>query len=411
MSRQSRSQQLARVRSLRSAAAAESAQRRAREAAGLAGNTTQGDRPRVFADLRGSIRPGSSVPNPGVIPNDPESLQRAYGVIDPPKLLEEANEAVGVGEQSQINKKEPLKLRDLRTKFGDRVVNDKYLRYPKEYMDGTQDYIKFDIVKYERDKAGTFDNQSRRTPKGGLSGGPKLNTEILRTITLPVPSQLSDSNSVEYGRGNLNFLAEFGLQTGVDIMDAENFEQVYQKFLNAGEGALNLLGDNANLVKNYFATQAVNAFGANLDLSQLLARSSGTVINPNMEMLFNSPTMRQFKFSFKFTPRFETEGEEVRKIIRSFKYHSSPKGIGQDFLKTPDIFQISYLGERGQRHKFLNRFKLCALTNMSVNYTADGTYATYDNETPVSMIMDLNFQELTPIYAEDYEGDVGGVGY
>ena len=47
---------------------------------------------------------------------------------------------------------------------------------------------------------------------------------------------------------------------------------------------------------------------------------------------------------------------------------------------------------------------------MSVNYTADGVYATYDNETPVSMIMTLNFQELTPIYAEDYK-DTLGVGY
>ena len=40
---------------------------------------------------------------------------------------------------------------------------------------------------------------------------------------------------------------------------------------------------------------------------------------------------------------------------------------------------------------------------MTVNYTGDGVYATYDNGTPVSMIMTLNFQELTPVYAEDYE--------
>ena len=30
--------------------------------------------------------------------------------------------------------------------------------------------------------------------------------------------------------------------------------------------------------------------------------------------------------------------------------------------------------------------------NISVNYTGEGTYATYDDGTPVSMIMDLTFQ-------------------
>jgi len=64
-----------------------------------------------------------------------------------------------------------------------------------------------------------------------------------------------------------------------------------------------------------------------------------------------------------------------------------------------------------QEHKFLNKFKLCALTDMSVNYTGEGNYATYDEGAPVSMIMDLSFTEMSPIYAEDYKEDVGGVGY
>ena len=44
-----------------------------------------------------------------------------------------------------------------------------------------------------------------------------------------------------------------------------------------------------------------------------------------------------------------------------------------------------------------------------INYTGDGVYATYDNGTPVSMIMTLNFQELTPVYAEDYENTEGEI--
>ena len=51
---------------------------------------------------------------------------------------------------------------------------------------------------------------------------------------------------------------------------------------------------------------------------------------------------------------------------------------------------------------------------MSVNYTGEGTYATYDDGTPVSMIMDLSFKELTPIYDIDYDDELwkrNGVGF
>jgi len=67
-----------------------------------------------------------------------------------------------------------------------------------------------------------------------------------------------------------------------------------------------------------------------------------------------------------------------------------------------------------QEHSFLNKFKLCALTNMSVNYTGDGVHATYYDGTPISMQMDLSFSELTPIYNEDYDeydSKEEGVGY
>jgi hypothetical protein len=57
-----------------------------------------------------------------------------------------------------------------------------------------------------------------------------------------------------------------------------------------------------------------------------------------------------------------------------------------------------------QKHPFLHTFKQCALTDMSVNYTGEGVYATYGGTTPqgggtpVSMVIELGFKELEPIY-------------
>lgn len=276
-------------------------------------------------------------------------------------------------------------------KFTPATKLPKSLRYPYERVDNTQDYIQFSIYEYKR---------------AGITGGP-LKTDSLGSITLPVPSQVMDTNAANYGSSSLNNM-------GVGALDSA------QKFIKGNvEGGVDATKGvieetlGSGLSDKYFASQAISALGVNISMDQLLARTEGNIINPNMELLFSGPSLRQFKFSFKFTPRFDQESNEVKMIIKAFKKNMSPRGGGM-FLKTPNIFGIRYLGNGGKDHQFLNKFKLCALTNMSVNYTADGVHATYSDETPVAMIMDLSFQELTPVYNEDYDYDEkmqGGVGF
>ena len=307
---------------------------------------------------------------------------------------------VGAVESQEINKPiDTLPTGVAASKFEGKSTNN--LRYPLASMGANQDYIQFGVIEYRRQ---------------GLTGGPvgtnqtfeenQLAKRILGTVTLPIPSTIGDNNVQNYGPGNLNFLQE----QGIGIADA-GIEGDLQRATTEAQNMLNSLVSESGrgLAKSFFANQAIGAFGGNIDLNQLLARDRGVIINPNMELLFTGPGLRNFTFQFKMTPRSQPEGEAIRQIIRVFKRHSAPKGRGGNFLKTPDIFQIRYL--TGQKnHPFLNRFKLCALANMQVNYTGDGVYATYDNGTPVSMIMTLNFQELTPVYAEDYE-NTEGVGY
>ena len=276
-------------------------------------------------------------------------------------------------------------------KFTPATKLPKSLRYPYERVDNTQDYIQFSIYEYKR---------------AGITGG-VLKTDSLGSITLPVPSQVGDTNAANYGSSSLNNMAAGALDTAQNFIGGNveggvsATENVIRETLGSG------------MAEKYFASQAISALGANISMDQLLARTEGNILNPNMELLFSGPSLRQFKFSFKFTPRFDQESNEVKMIIKAFKKNMSPRGGGM-FLKTPNIFGIRYLGNGGRDHQFLNKFKLCALTNMSVNYTADGVHATYSDETPVAMIMDLSFQELTPVYNEDYDYDEkmqGGVGF
>ena len=150
----------------------------------------------------------------------------------------------------------------------------------------------------------------------------------------------------------------------------------------------------------------VKIFGGNVTVQQLLQREQGELFNPNMELLFNGPTLRAFKFSFKMMPRNRDESEQVKNIIRTFKKSMSPKTVqSRAFLKTPNIFELRYR-QGSTEHRFLNKFKQCFLQDISINYTGEGNYATYGDGTPISMIMDLTFKELEPIYDIDYEDPI-----
>tara|TARA_Y200000002_G_scaffold49573_2_gene35619 strand:+ start:782 stop:1897 length:1116 start_codon:yes stop_codon:yes gene_type:complete len=282
------------------------------------------------------------------------------------------------------------------------------LRYPFSIIDNTMDFIRFTVCTYKRNQ-NTIDgdNASSYVTKDDTN----LKGKPLGSIILPIPAQLSDTNTANYGPSNMNFMQAAGMGVGSALLDQGGTEKAGQEINNMVAGLTGNQGKKA--VSDFFSAQAVNAFGGNLNPAQVLARGSGAVINPNMELLFSGPSLRNFSYSFKMTPRFEQEANNVRTIIKAFKRNMAPKGAGGNFLKTPNIFQIEYLYQ-GKAHPYLNRIKLCALTNVATNYTGDGTYATYSDGSPISMQLNLTFSELTPIFNEDYlayDNNDDGVGY
>ena len=284
----------------------------------------------------------------------------------------------------------------------------KNLRYPFSAIDASMDFIKFTVCRYKRSEP---KNKNDKSSNFVSRDDKDLMGTILGDIILPIPAQLSDTNTANYGPSNMNFMQEAGVNAGMGLISQEGGTGVGKEVNRMVETLTGKTGKDA--VTTFFTAQAVNAFGGNLSPAQVLARGSGAVINPNMELLFSGPSLRNFSYSFKLTPRFEQEAHTVRTIIKAFKRNMAPKGAGGNFLKTPNIFQLQYLYQ-GKPHPYLNRIKLCALTNVATNYTGDGTYATYSDGSPISMQLNLTFSELTPIFNEDYlayNDDKDGVGY
>lgn len=300
------------------------------------------------------------------------------------------------------------------------------LRYPLQRLESNSDYLAINIIEYNPPGIGSG---------GGIfniKSGSSVNNSKVRVpigrIFLPIPEGLNDNNSVQWNSDSLN-----GLQAAsVDVLDGiikdMNLKELTADPMgtlqNTAGNVLTKLGDaysglkdenTKNILRQYFAVQAANVFNANIDPNSVLGRTTGQVLNPNLELLFKGVNLRMFTFTFTMTPRSPQEGEVVKGIIKTFKRRMAPKNsVGTAarglFIKSPDVFELQF--RTGNKpHPFLFKLKTCALKDMRVSYSNAGPYATYEDGTPVSMTMTLTFQEINPIYQGDYDDNDPGVGF
>jgi len=161
--------------------------------------------------------------------------------------------------------------------------------------------------------------------------------------------------------------------------------------------------DTKSALGTYIAGQASGA-------QNLLTRTTGAIMNPNMELLFTAPNIRNFSFAFTLAPRSREEAKTVIKIIRFFKQGMSPiRSKSRLFLKSPHTFRLAYKRNGSESsgfgvndHPYLNKFKECAMGSFNVNYTPNGAYSTYDDGVMTAYQINMNFQEMNPIYNDDY---------
>jgi hypothetical protein len=287
-------------------------------------------------------------------------------------------------------------------------------RYPQKRIDKKDDYLEILVVKYAYPGLNlNATNLVQRTSTEALGENIK---KPEYQILLPMPQGISDTNLVKWGQDEINPLEAAGMGAAEKIIKNGDPKGAIQNFLGAVTNVATS-GNAQNLVTSYMSAKAVGAFGGNVTLEGALARTSGQVLNSNMELLFQGVQLRSFNFSFNLAPRFEEEAKEVKKIIRTFKQSMAAKTSGGGaggglFISSPEVFQLTYKSG-GKKHPFLHSFKPCALVNMGVDYAASNVYATYEDATPVHMKLSLSFQELNPIYFDDYDKIplTDGVGY
>jgi hypothetical protein len=330
-----------------------------------------------------------------------EQIDASYELKQQQQVAQQIADNAGATEFRQDTTSGVVKLKPTVTRSSSEA-----LRYPYEMAISTEtDYVTFEFFKYNppfgkgegenrldfssttQSNAYTFYNTSASKDKAIKSG--------LSPIVLYMPEDIQSQyganwGGAEFGTAAVAMMRTFGTEAGGLPITA-----------SAGLGmAKSKLYDEA--------LKAINSFtGSNINLNQFMGSVSGTILNPNTEMLYQGTTLRQFSLSFKMTPKDNNEAIRIKQICNTFKKAMLPSIGGQtlfgesvSLLKIPNICQVTFM-RGGGIHEYLPVYKLCAIAGVDVNYTADGAYATYAGGSPVATKLTVNFKEMKILFQND----------
>jgi hypothetical protein len=253
-----------------------------------------------------------------------------------------------------------------------------------------------------------------------LSAGAKAK-KSLATVLLPVPEGLNYSDSMDWSEENLGAIGKILPSVAKGFTDS-NADSIGTNLTTLAQNGL------AGMLLSKLSEKNIGFSGE--ALTQGIA---GKVLNPYKEQIFRGVNMRNFSFTWKLVPRSESEQIKIDNIIKTLRYYALPNYSGTSafegeegntfnelsdrWLSVPRIFRLQWVyNEDKDEIKTLPKIKPCVLTNISVNYTPDGVWATHYSSklgpSPIAYNLQLDFKETEIITgAEVAEFGTGEGGY
>ena len=232
-------------------------------------------------------------------------------------------------------------------------------------------------------------------------------------ILLYMPDDISDTLKAEWeGKA-------FG-STTAGILSASGAAGITNKLKGAANvGQKNIDRAPIEMAASLVTNLAKGITGDTITSSDIFAGVSGAIRNPNVEVLFQKMNLRTFDLTFKLVPYNPTEAQTIQSIINVFKKSMLPtyklgqskvlgtKGddnaaVEASFIKVPKVCKVTYM-HGDQPHPVLPTYKMCAITDMGINFTPDGNYATYNDASPVAYEIKLSFMETKLLFSEEID--------
>ena len=196
----------------------------------------------------------------------------------------------------------------------------------------------------------------------------------LTTLRLPIPTNLLDSQGVEYGEEAL------GTSLGGAANAIMGVGDVTPKF----GAAINAVGV-AGLVG------AVT--GVSPALANLASAKFGITANPFMTVMFKAPRYKEYDFAWRFYPRNAAESASLKAIVEAIKYHMLPDvytGAGGAILSYPSLVKAKIVAGGAE----LYPFKYGVVKNYSFNYAPDGVPSFHKQGKPTAIDVKITIQEV-----------------
>lgn len=326
------------------------------------------------------------------------------------------------------------------------------IRYPIDMsIEKESDYIRFQFFKYKA----PFKRGGEVTPGGasnegyyGETGEGSIGVKAGGDVLMYMPQDVSTSMSSSWGGKEISNAAAGALSAYSNYITDPNDKNLLQNFQAGLKGLAGMpTSAGAALVR-----MGLSATGAQSNLTQndILGGTSGVILNPNTEVLFGGPSIRNIGFKFKMMARSEKEAIRMLRICRRFQYHAAPrmgtnaeiegkfvknliaastantgglfantelnktktkedlKGFTQvnNFIQLPDLCLFKYM-TGPDVNPYLNQYKACALTNVDVNFTPDGSYSTLIGGYPSAVELSISLVETKIIYKSEINPDLG----
>ncbi len=254
-------------------------------------------------------------------------------------------------------------------------------------------------------------------PVGSL-GLPSGNLKTIRrtkdTIALYMPDTLNFDYNQHYDELKLAGLPTALLAGGVSAV--ESFKNLPNSS-SLKDKLLKVFGNNVTpFIANYFVQKS------NSDLARVaFGGYFGFVQNPQIELLYSSPRMREFSFEFMFYPRSEKEAQEVQKILALLRFHQAPEVVQEFngfFLTPPSEFDLKFY-YNGRENPNIPKISTCVLHSINVDYAPNGfaAYETIPNiqaemgktGMPVAIRLRLGFKEREILTKSHFAQDIGKI--
>ena len=303
------------------------------------------------------------------------------------------------------------------------TTSGKSVRYPRNVADNKTDYVLFQFYDYVppyKEKSPTLNSEGTQLSAYNWSAtdSDQYKETTAKSIILYMPEDLSTGYKASWMGKNLS-------STGAGMLQTAGQTNAWDSFTSS----LDKVGEDWDKLGPISGAKALQkaiskVSGESLELNDIFGATRGVILNPNSELLFQGFDMRNFSLNYKLVPRNDDEAKDIKEIIKIFKTAMLPKsqpaigtfplfeglsfnplggggtGLKAGFIGIPNLCRVSFM-RGGGLNPDVTQYKMCAITQVDINYTPDGTYATYSSGAMVAIGLSLSFQETKLVYSEE----------